>query len=123
MRISDIGIIELEGMEFHAYHGCLESEKSEGNLFTVDFKCEYRMSKAAGTDCLEDAIDYGRIYDIIKAEMAKPSNLLENVAARILEALCAEFSFISASVRVSKKNPPVDGICSWSRVTAKYSER
>lgn len=122
MRISDFGIMELEGMEFHAYHGCLESEKREGNLFTVDFSCEYRMAEAAASDRLEEAIDYGRIYDMIKAEMEIPSNLLENVAARILKALCDEFEFRSASVRVSKKNPPVNGICSWSRVTAKTEE-
>lgn len=119
MRISDFGIMELEGMEFHAYHGCLESEKRDGNLFTVDFKCEYRIAKAAESDSLEDAIDYGRIYDIIKSEMEIPSDLLENVAARILKALCDEFEFKSASVRVSKQNPPVSGKCKWSRVTAK----
>ena len=33
-----IGIIELEGMEFHAFQGVLEHEKIEGNLFIVDFK-------------------------------------------------------------------------------------
>ena len=38
MRISDIGIIELTGMEFHAYHGCFEKEREEGNLFVVDFR-------------------------------------------------------------------------------------
>ena len=26
-----IGIIELEGMEFHAFHGVLEEEKQQGN--------------------------------------------------------------------------------------------
>ena len=40
MRISDIGIIELNGMEFHAYHGCFEKEREKGNLFVVDFKAE-----------------------------------------------------------------------------------
>ena len=34
------GIIELEGMEFHAYHGCLEKERREGNTFLVDFHAE-----------------------------------------------------------------------------------
>ena len=30
-----IGTIELEGMEFHAHHGCLESEKVVGNDFVA----------------------------------------------------------------------------------------
>ena len=51
--------------------------------------------------------------------MAKPSNLLENVAARIVDAIMeADFGFWFAQVRVSKKNPPVGGVCAWSRVTA-----
>ena len=42
-----IGIIELEGMEFKAYHGCLEQEKVRGNFFTVDFRGELDLSAAA----------------------------------------------------------------------------
>ena len=61
------GTIELEGMEFHSHHGCLEHERREGNLFTVDFKARLDLGKAAETDSLEDTLDYGRIYDIIAA--------------------------------------------------------
>jgi len=40
------------------------------------------------------------------------------VAGRIVKALQAGFpQFISFSVRVSKKRPPVNGIIQWSRVT------
>ena len=40
-----IGTIELEGMQFRAYHGCLETEKIAGNDFVVDFKfnCSYSI--------------------------------------------------------------------------------
>jgi len=114
------GTIELEGMEFHAYHGCLESEKINGNLFTVDVKGETEMGAAAASDRLEDALDYGRIYDIVAREMAIRSDLLENVAGRILSALGNEIPELeNTSVRVSKKNPPVSGVCAWSRITLK----
>ena len=36
--IDSKGIIELEGMEFHSFHGVLEREKVTGNLFVVDFQ-------------------------------------------------------------------------------------
>jgi 7,8-dihydroneopterin aldolase/epimerase/oxygenase len=112
------GIIELEGMEFHAYHGCLEKEKQEGNTFIVDFHAELDVKKAVKTDNLENTVDYGRIYDIVAEEMAKPSNLLENVAGRILKRIHDEFfEILFCKIRVSKKNPPVNGVCSWSRVT------
>ncbi len=117
MRISDIGIMELSGMEFHAFHGCLEAEKTEGNLFVVDFKAEYDLGKAAESDNLEDTVDYSGIYDLVKREMEIPSNLLENVAGRIADAIAGRYEFKSFSVKVSKRNPPVDGVCAWSSVT------
>lgn len=121
MRISNAGIIELEGMEFHAYHGCFEQERAEGNLFVVDFKGCYDLKRAARTDNLEDAIDYGDIYKIVREEMAKPSNLLENVAWRIATSINAMFpEFTEFTVRVSKQNPPVGGVCKWSRITVRY---
>lgn len=112
------GIIELEGMEFKAYHGCLEQEKVRGNVFTVDFSGELDLSAAAESDNLADTLNYGEIYDIVADEMSIPSELLENVAGRIVKAIEAKFpELISFSVRVSKKRPPVEGVAQWSRVT------
>ena len=113
-----IGTLELEGMEFRAYHGCLEREKIAGNDFVVDFRGEMDMSAAAESDILEDAVNYALIYDVVAKEMAKPSDLLEHVAGRIVKALEERFpEFISFSVRVSKRRPPVSGIVQWSRIT------
>ena len=113
-----IGTIELEGMEFKAYHGCLEQEKVRGNFFTVDFRGELDMSAAADSDNLNDTLNYGDIYEIVSYEMSIPSELLENVAGRIVKAIEKRFpELVSFSVRVSKKRPPVDGVAQWSRVT------
>ena len=123
MCISDTGIIELEGMEFHAYHGCLETERLNGNLFTVDFRGETDLRKASDSDALENTVNYGVIYDIVKAEMGVPSDLLEHVAGRIVRRVATEFPQLNRfSIRVSKKNPPVDGPVQWSRVTLTYSK-
>lgn len=112
------GILELEGMEFRAYHGCLERERLAGNDFVVDFRGEMDMSAAAESDRLEDAVNYALIYDVVAEEMAKPSDLLEHVAGRIVKALETRFpEFTSFSVRVSKRRPPVAGIVQWSRIT------
>ena len=113
-----IGVIELEGMEFKAYHGCLEQEKVRGNSFTVDFRGEMDLYAAAETDNLNDTVNYGEIYEIVAEEMSIPSELLENVAGRIVKAIEVRFpQFVSFSVRVSKKRPPVDGVAQWSRIT------
>lgn len=117
------GILELEGMEFYACHGCLEHEKAAENLFTVDFKAETDMRKAAESDRLEDAIDYGKIYDTIAAEAyGRHSDLIENLCGRIVKAVASRFpSLENFSVRVSKRRPPVNGVAAWSRVTLEYS--
>lgn len=120
MRIPDTCIIELSGMEFHAFHGCLEQERAEGNLFKVDLKIEAPLRKAAKSDILSDTVDYGAIYKVVLAEMEKPSNLLEHVAWRIAEAVYRSFDICAIVVKVSKHNPPVGGNCEWSSVTVSY---
>ena len=116
--MNNIGIIELEGMEFKAYHGCLPQEKVRGNNFIVDFRGELDLSAAIESDNLEDTLNYADIYDIVSEEMSIPSELLENVAGRIVKSIAARFPQLeSFSIRVSKSKPPVDGIVQWSRVT------
>ena len=119
MRISDFGIMELSGLEFHAYHGCLESEKKEGNRFIVDFKAVYKVRRPAKTDDIQDAADYSVIYELIRKEMETPSELLEHVASRILNAVRDQFSHALPLIKVTvtKCQPPVGGPCEGAKVT------
>ena len=104
-------------MKFRAYHGCLESERRDGNEFRVDLEATMRCT-GGDTDRLEDTVDYGKIYDAVKREMKKPCNLLENLSLRIWQAVKEELPALEeVSVSVGKKNPPVDGQCEWSTVT------
>ncbi len=104
------GLIEIEGMEFHARHGHFDVEKIVGNRFLVDLKIKTDCSAAAKSDKLEDALDYQKAYQITKEEMSIPSDLLENVCQRILDRLYHAFPEIEeASVKVSKMNPPMGG--------------
>ena len=118
MRIPDTGIIELRGMHFTAFHGCLQEEKEYGNAFSVDFKCRYGIRQAAESDELSRTLDYSRIYDIVAEQMAIPSNLLENVAARIFDAILQAFPEIEEmELKVTKFNPPVGGNAQSASVT------
>ena len=118
MRISDIGTISLEGMQFFANHGVLPEERHDGNLFLVDFKCRYDIAAAMKSDSLKDTLDYGHIHSIVAEEMAVPSDLMEHVAGRIARRIAGEHPEIQwFEVRISKQNPPVQGRAEWSRVT------
>jgi dihydroneopterin aldolase len=105
-----MALIEIEGMEFYAFHGHFEVEKIAGNRFLVNLQIEVDCSKAGQSDRLEDTLDYQKAYLIIKEEMAIPSDLLEHVAQRIIDRIKAEFQEAQkVSVKVSKMNPPMGG--------------
>jgi len=104
------GIIELEEMEFYAYHGHFEEEQIVGNKFLVNISIETDCSAAAKSDNLNDALNYVSIYKITKEEMDKKSYLLENLTGRIIDRIHKEFpQIIHSKVKVSKLNPPMGG--------------
>jgi 7,8-dihydroneopterin aldolase/epimerase/oxygenase len=106
----NIGIIELEEMEFYAYHGCFKEEQMVGNKFRINISFAADCSTARLTDNIADTVNYVRIYDIAKREMAQVSHLVEHVAGRILTAIKQEFPQIGQlTIKVSKVNPPVGG--------------
>ena len=113
-----MGIIEIEGMHFYAYHGHFEAERTVGSEFQVDVSLETDCLKAAASDDLEDTLNYQAVYDLIKKEMQVKSHLLEHVAKRILDALFSEFPFIqNAKIKISKLNPPMGGQIEKASVT------
>ena len=112
------GKIELLGMRFFAHHGCLESERRDGNEFKLDFSCEFDTGPAETSDRLEDTLDYSLVYAVIAREMAIPSNLLEHLAGRIADSLQKEIPGLEHfEICVYKKNPPVGGECEWAKVS------
>ena len=105
-----MGLIQIEGMEFYAFHGHYKEEQIVGSRFLVDLTIETDLDKPAESDNLRDAVNYQQAYGIIKAQMEQKSHLLENIASRILNALYPEMAGIrKARVKVSKMNPPVGG--------------
>ncbi len=105
-----MGIIEIEGMEFYAFHGHFKQEQVVGNKFLVNISLETNCTKAGLTDNLNDALDYQKVYNLIKKEMDQKSFLLENICSRILDKLYQEFNIIEkATIKVSKINPPMGG--------------
>jgi dihydroneopterin aldolase len=105
-----MGLIQIENMEFYAFHGHYKEEQIVGNRFLVDLTIETDMSIPSKSDNLKDAVNYQRAYQIVKTEMERKSHLLENIAGRILDALYSEMKGIKkATIKVSKLNPPIGG--------------
>ncbi len=103
-------IIELEQMSFQAFHGCYELEKVVGNRFLVDLAIEVEAGEAAREDDLSKSVNYLTAYEVVREQMVVVSNILENVALRIIEALYGKFPEIQrVTVKVSKLAPPLGG--------------
>ncbi len=102
--------IAVEGMEFHAYHGCFKEEQVIGTRFEVNLWFEYDTSAAENSDDLSDTIDYQAVYQLVKKEMGQSSHLLEHVGRRILNAFHSTYPQVKRSkVKISKLNPPLGG--------------
>lgn len=103
------GELGLEGLVFHAFHGCFERERLEGGAYVVDLTVRFDMSRAIGSDALEDTVDVQRLYDIVAGQMAIPRNLIETVAGAILAEVRAVPGVREAEVTVRKLKPPLQG--------------
>ena len=102
--------ISIEGMEFHAYHGCFEEEQVIGNTFMVDIHMETDTAAAERSDNLEETVNNADVYQLVKEEMAVNSKLLEHVGRRIMDAILERYPQVDIiELKISKLNPPVGG--------------
>ena len=111
MKKEETGLIELEDMEFYAFHGCFKEERLVGCRFLVNASIEADYSLAAETDNIADAVDYTTVYDTIKGQMMQPPiNLLEHLAKLIIDAIYLRFPYLQrVTIKISKNNPPIRG--------------
>jgi 7,8-dihydroneopterin aldolase/epimerase/oxygenase len=113
-----MGIIKVSGIKLYAYHGCLEEEALIGCNYIVDVSIETDFSEAYKKDDLSQTVDYVKVYEIVKAEMAIRSKLIEHVAYRIIKELKKKTARpMTVEVTVSKVNPPVNGEVESASVT------
>lgn len=99
-------------MQIHAHHGVMEQERIVGADFSLDLEIYTDFRRAMETDNLSETISYADIYEIVKKEMAIPSQLLEHVGGRIVKALKQTFPSIdSIKLRLTKVNPPLGADC------------
>ncbi|MCZ2357725.1 MAG: dihydroneopterin aldolase [Bacteroidia bacterium] len=112
-QFAGYGLIAIEGAEFYGFHGHFPQERSLGGKFVVDVYLTAPVIPASQTDSLQDTVDYVQIYSLIQATMSKPRKLLETLANEIGSNILQRFSTIkSVRIRVSKVQPPLQGICS-----------
>lgn len=108
--MKNLTLIELENMEFHAFHGCYELEQQVGNRFLVSLQIEANLKEAAESDNILDTINYLKAYETVAREMSHTSHILEHVTARIIDAIYDQFPQAKrVTAKVSKLAPPLGG--------------
>lgn len=106
----NLSTIELEEMEFRAFHGCYPLERIVGNRFLVNVAIKADLSLPAASDNVNDTINYLSVYETVHDEMTVESHILEHVAQRIIDAIYRRFPQSQhIRVKVSKMAPPLGG--------------
>lgn len=121
MRLDNTSIT-IRDIEIHARHGVLEHEKTYGNLFRVTVTLNFDAEGAMKYDDLSLTVNYAEVVQIVKDVMETPSDLIEHVAYRIINALREAFPIVkSGTVSITKVHPPFDAITSGATFTASFS--
>lgn len=112
--------IELEGMDFHAFHGCYELEQQTGSHFEVSLRISTVLGAVAERDDVREAVNYLTVYEVVREQMGITQHTIERVAQNIINALHDRFNAIAeVECRVTKLAPPLGGKVARVSVTLK----
>lgn len=108
--------VRLVNMVFYAHHGVLREEHRVGAKYEVDAELSFDFSDAAVNDEISKTVDYGAVYKKIRKVLTeKKYFLIESVAFELATDLLRDFPVLEeVTIRVRKRNPPVDGICDYA---------
>ena len=101
--------IHLRGLRAYGHHGVFDFEKTDGQEFSVDVRLSGDFSRAASTDRLEDAVDYGAVADLAASIVSTERyDLIEALAARIADAIAGTIAIpCRVEVTVHKPSAPI----------------
>lgn len=100
--------ITLTGLRAYGRHGVFNEERVHGQPFVVDAELELDLSAAVASDDLADTIHYGELADRLVAIVGgEPVNLIETLAANLLDVCLSYPGVAVARVTVHKPHAPI----------------
>jgi len=104
--------IFIRDLRLYAYHGVMAQERRVGGWYTLSLRVHYNIICAMESDEVSDTVNYAELFEMVKAEMSIPSNLLEHVAGRIAKAVFNAYPDVTAiDLTIVKDNPPMGAHC------------
>lgn len=105
--MTDLMTIELKALRFFAYHGLHTEEQKTGNEFEVNLVVSYYPVSGIITG-IADTVNYVQLYELLKAEMQKPRDLLETFVMEVTEAIHLSFPQVKKiEMSATKLYPPI----------------
>jgi len=101
--------VELHSLEVYGYHGVEEHERRDGQPFLYDIELE--IGDEPISDRLSSTVDYCAVAEVVRrVSDERPLQLLESLAARVADALLADFAAADVvRVRACKPNVHIEG--------------
>jgi dihydroneopterin aldolase len=100
--------ITLTGLTVRGFHGVFEFERREGQDFVIDAMLELDTAPAAASDDLTQTVHYGELAQKLADIVAGPPfDLIETLAARLVEACLDDARVEAATVTVHKPSAPI----------------
>jgi len=103
-----MALISVEGIRVFAYHGHLPEEAKLGGHFIVNVWVTVDTSEVEKTDDLNHTVDYVKIIEIVRDQMAIRSDMIEHPARRIVDTILPLNKVQKVKVEVEKISPPID---------------
>ena len=100
--------IELQGLSATGYHGVLEEERRDGQLFVVDLVLELDLGPAARRDDLALTVDYAHVAGVALSRVTGPPvRLIETLAESIAADVLSDDAVDAVEVTVHKPHAPI----------------
>jgi len=106
--VTDLDEIAVTGIRAFGRHGVYPDERRDGQEFVADVVLWLDTRQAAATDDVADTVHYGELAEEVATILAgEPVDLLETLAARIVDAVLARRPVQRVRVTVHKPAAPI----------------
>lgn len=101
--------IKITNLEIYAYHGVLEEEKKNGQVFLLNLKLYMPLRKPGLSDALADAVNYDEVCTLVVDVFTKEIyDLIEKAAEVTVEAVLKQFPALEAvELELCKPDAPI----------------
>jgi len=104
------GAIHVNDMRLWAHVGVLDSERQNGQWFSLDFTLWLDLEKSAKGDDLSTSVDYSlAIKEIQQLALEIDCLTIEHFSEKILDLLESLYGSLKMRVVLQKVNAPVNG--------------